>query len=224
MQVKGAVGLVTGGASGLGEAVVRMLAAEGASAVILDVPGSRGAELASEVGESAIFLPADVTDTDQVASAVAQAAEAFGRIDLCVNCAGVSPAHRVVKKDGTLFPLDVFRRAVDVNLVGLFDVVRQAAGAMARNEPGPDGERGLIVNTASIAGIEGQIGQAAYSASKGGVIGLTLPAARELAKTGVRVVTIAPGLIETPMFAGLPPGATESLTASTVFPARLGMK
>ena len=222
MQVKGAVGLVTGGASGLGEAVVRMLAAEGASAAILDVPGSRGAELASEVGESAIFLPADVTDTDQVASAVARAAEAFGRIDLCVNCAGISPAHRVVKKDGTLFPLDVFRRAVDVNLVGLFDVVRQAAAAMARNEPGPDGERGLIVNVASIAGIEGQVGQAAYSASKGGVIALTLPLARDLGQWGIRVMTVCPGIMDTPMLAGVDDRRRAALVDIHVFPKRLG--
>jgi 3-hydroxyacyl-CoA dehydrogenase / 3-hydroxy-2-methylbutyryl-CoA dehydrogenase len=222
MQVKDSVGLVTGGASGLGEAVVRMLAAEGALAAIVDIPGSRGAELASEVGDSAVFVPADVTQPDQVSTAVARIAAEFGRIDLCVNCAGISPAHRIVKRDGTLFPLDVFRRAVDVNLIGLFDVVRQAAGVMARNEPGPDGERGLIVNVASIAGIEGQVGQAAYSASKGGVIALTLPLARDLAQWGIRVMTVCPGIMDTPMLKGIDDARRAALVDIHVFPKRLG--
>lgn len=223
MQVKGSTGLVTGGASGLGEGVVRMLAAEGGRAVIVDLPASRGAELAEELGDGTTFVPADVTVPEQVAGAVAAAVDAYGRIDVCVNCAGVSPAHRVVKRDGTLHPLDTFSRAVEINLVGLFDVVRNAAGAMARNEPGADGERGLIVNTASIAGIEGQTGQAAYAASKGGVIALTLPLARDLAQWGIRVLTICPGIMDTAMLAGVDDERRSALIDLHVFPKRLGV-
>jgi 3-hydroxyacyl-CoA dehydrogenase/3-hydroxy-2-methylbutyryl-CoA dehydrogenase len=222
MQVAGAVGVVTGGASGLGEGVVRMLVGGGGRAVILDRPQSRGADLAGELGAAAAFVPCDVADTVQVEQAVAAAAAAFGRIDVLVSSAGISPAARVVARDGTPFPLAVFRSGIDVNLVGLFDVLRHVAAVMTANEPGDDGERGLIVNVASIAGLEGQVGQASYAASKGGVVALTLPLARDLASWGIRVMCICPGVMDTAMLAG----ATEELRASlvdiNVFPKRLG--
>jgi 3-hydroxyacyl-CoA dehydrogenase / 3-hydroxy-2-methylbutyryl-CoA dehydrogenase len=222
VDVKGAVGLVTGGASGLGLGAVRMLVEEGARAVIVDLPSSPGAALAEEFGDAVVFAPTDVTETDQVQAAVHRAIDEFDRLDLCINCAGISPAHRVVRSDGTLFPLDMFRTAVDVNLIGLFDVVRNAAGAMARNEPGADGERGLIVNVASIAALEGQVGQAAYSASKGGVAALTLPLARDLASIGIRVMTVCPGIMDTGMLAGIDETRRSALIDLHVFPKRLG--
>ena len=163
-----------------------------------------------------------MTKTDQVEAAVAQSVDAFGRIDLCVNAAGIGPAARIVSRDGTLFPLDLFKTTVDINLVGAFDVMRQTAGAMNRNAPGESGERGLIVNVASIAAFEGQPGQASYSASKGGIVALTLPAARDLAKIGVRVMTIAPGIMDTPMLAGADDKRRQALIDIHVFPKRLG--
>ena len=222
MDVKTTAALVTGGASGLGLGVVRMLAEEGARAAIVDLPSSRGAALAEELGDTVVFAPADVTDTNQVQAAVRRAVDEFGRLDLCVNCAGVSPAHRVVKSDGTMFPLDTFRKTVEINLIGLFDVVRTAAAAMTRNDPGADGERGLIVNVASIAALEGQVGQAAYSASKGGVVALTLPLARDLADQGIRVMTVCPGIMDTAMLAGIDDKRRSALVDLHVFPKRLG--
>lgn len=222
MRVADAVGLVTGGGGGLGGAVARMLVEGGGSVAILDVPGSAGAALAAELGDLAVFLPADVTDTEQVTAAVADAVDRFGRIDVCVNAAGISPAARLVGRDGQLFPLEVFKRTIDINLVGAFDVMRQAAGAMARNEPGESGERGLIVNVASIAAFEGQAGQASYSASKGGIVALTLPLARDLAKLGIRVMAIAPGIMDTPMLAGIDDKRRQSLIDIHLFPKRLG--
>ncbi len=222
MDIDGSVALVTGGASGLGEGTVRRLIAAGGKVAILDLPTSRGAELAAELGDAAMFAPADVRDTDQVAAAVAATVDAFGRIDVNVNAAGIAPAHRVVTRDGELFPLDLFRAAIDINLIGLFDVVRRCAAAMGRNEPGPTGERGVIVNVASIAAFEGQVGQAAYTASKGAVVALTLQLARDLAAAGIRVLTVAPGIMDTPMLAAAPAELKEALAKLHVFPKRLG--
>jgi 3-hydroxyacyl-CoA dehydrogenase/3-hydroxy-2-methylbutyryl-CoA dehydrogenase len=222
MRIEDTVALVTGGASGLGEGVVRMVVGAGGRAVVLDRAESRGAELAGELGSAATFVPCDVTQPERVERAVADAAAAFGRIDVLVSSAGISPAARVVARDGTPFPLDLFRRGVDVNLVGLFDVLRHAAAVMTRNEPGADGERGLVVNIASIAGLEGQVGQASYAASKGGVIALTLPLARDLAQWGIRVMCICPGVMDTAMLAGSSDELRQALADINVFPKRLG--
>jgi 3-hydroxyacyl-CoA dehydrogenase/3-hydroxy-2-methylbutyryl-CoA dehydrogenase len=222
MKVEGAVGVVTGGASGLGEGVVRMLVDGGGRAAIFDLPSSRGSELADELGDEAAFFPVDVTDPDAVEASVAGVVERFGRIDVLMNSAGISTGSRVVGRDGSPHPLDHFRRHVEVNLIGLFDVLRQAAVVMARNEPNEDGERGLIVNVASIAAIEGQVGQASYSASKGGVLALTLPLARDLANHGIRVLCVCPGIMDTPMLAGANEQLRKSLMDLTIFPKRLG--
>ena len=222
MHVAGSVGLVTGGASGLGAGVARMLVDGGGKAVILDRAESEGAAFATELGPCAAFVACDVTDSDSVTPAVDAAAAAFGRIDLLLSSAGISPAARVVDRTGAPFPLDVFRRGIDVNLVGLFDVLRLTAAVMTRNEPGDDGERGLIVNIASIAGIEGQVGQASYAASKGGVIALTLPLARDLASWGIRVMCICPGVMDTAMLAGSSDELRAALADINVFPKRLG--
>ena len=211
--------LVTGGASGLGAATVRRVIAEGASALILDLPSSAGAELAAELGERVRFAAADVRDEDQVQEAVAAATE-LGTLRVVVNCAGVGTPGRVIGKRGVL-PLEAFQTVIDINLVGTFNVLRLAAAAMIDNEP-LDGDRGLVIMTASVAAFDGQIGQAAYAASKGGVASLTLTAARDLADKAIRVMTIAPGVMETPMMAGLP-GETKSILEALVpHPARLG--
>ena len=223
MEVNGSVGVVTGGASGLGEGLVRMLMQGGARAVVLDLPSSKGAELVDELGtDSAQFVEVDVAQPDQVERAIAAAHQAFGRIDVVANCAGVSPASLVLSRNKDLYPLDVFRRAVDINLNGLFDVVRWSAYYMSNNEPSAEGERGLIVNVASIAGYEGQMGQAAYAASKGGVIALTLPLARDLARWGIRVMAVAPGIMDTGMLAGIDEERRSKLIDIHVFPKRLG--
>lgn len=222
MRVSESVGLITGGASGLGEGVARMLVSNGGKAVIVDRPGSRGDEIVAELGKNAAYIACDITVPDEVEAAVAAAAEAFGRIDLLVSSAGISPAARLVARDGTPFPLDVFRAGIDVNLVGLFDVLRHAAAVMTRNEPSDEGERGLIVNIASIAGLEGQIGQASYAASKGGVIALTLPLARDLASWGIRVMCICPGVMDTAMLANASDDLRAALADINVFPKRLG--
>jgi NAD(P)-dependent dehydrogenase (short-subunit alcohol dehydrogenase family) len=211
--------LVTGGASGLGAATVRTVIAEGALALILDLPGSAGSALAAELGERVRFSPADVRDEDQVQAAVA-AATKLGTLRVVVNCAGVGTPGRVISKRG-LLPLETFQTVIDINLVGTFNVLRLAAAAMIANEP-LDGDRGLVIMTASVAAFDGQIGQAAYAASKGGVASLTLTAARDLADKAIRVMTIAPGVMETPMMAGLP-GETQSILEALVpHPARLG--
>jgi NAD(P)-dependent dehydrogenase (short-subunit alcohol dehydrogenase family) len=220
MQGKGAV--ITGGGSGLGAATARALAARGARVGILDLGSSNGAKVAEELGGDALFLEADVTSEEQVTSAVDRAAETFGGIYVNVNCAGIGSAGRTVARDGKPFDLAWFRRTIEVNLVGTFNVLRLCAARMAQNEPEAGKERGVIVNTASVAAFEGQIGQCAYSASKGGVVGMTLPIARDLANIGVRVCTIAPGLFATPMLMGLPEPAREALGASVPFPSRLG--
>jgi NAD(P)-dependent dehydrogenase (short-subunit alcohol dehydrogenase family) len=211
--------LVTGGASGLGAATVRRVIAAGASALILDLPNSAGSELAAELGERVRFAAADVRDEDQVQAAVAAATE-LGTLRVVVNCAGVGTPGRVIGKRGVL-PLEAFQTVIDINLVGTFNVLRLAAAAMIDNEP-LDGDRGLVIMTASVAAYDGQIGQAAYAASKGGVASLTLTAARDLADKAIRVMTIAPGVMETPMMAGLP-GETKSILEALVpHPPRLG--
>lgn len=213
------VALVTGGASGLGAGTARALAAGGTGVVLLDLPTSAGAALADELGERVAFVPADVRDEVDVSAALDRARE-LGILRVVVNCAGVGTPGRVLGKRGVL-PLDVFRTVVEINLVGTFNVLRLAADAMAENEP-RDGDRGLIVMTASVAAYDGQIGQAAYAASKGGIVALTLTAARDLAERQIRVMTIAPGVMETPMMAGLPGETRSVLEALVPHPARLG--
>jgi NAD(P)-dependent dehydrogenase (short-subunit alcohol dehydrogenase family) len=220
MQVKGCKALITGGGSGLGEATARRFAVAGAEVTVLDLPQSKGMEVAEQIGGH--FVAADVTVTDEVAAAVEAAAGAMGALHLCLNAAGIAPAHRVIARSGELFPLELYETVLRVNLIGTFDVTRHAAKNMADNIPNDEGERGVIVNVASIAATEGQIGQAAYSASKGGVMAMTLPLARDLASYGIRVNTIAPGIMETPMIAGMTSEVRESLAQVHVFPKRLG--
>ncbi len=213
--------IVTGGASGLGEATARALAARGARVAVLDRDSARGAEVAAAIG--GIFCETDVADAASVAAALGRAAAAHGPARIAVNCAGIAPAARTVDREGRGHDRDLFARVIGVNLIGTFNVASQSAAAMAALEPvTADGERGVIVNTASVAAIEGQIGQIAYAASKGGVAAMTLPMARDLAKSGIRVVAIAPGLFMTPMLSGLPQEAQDSLGAQVPFPARLG--
>lgn len=216
------VGLVTGGASGLGAGVARMLTDAGARVGVVDLPTSRGAELCAELGDAAMFVPADIRDGGAVADAVQAVADGFGRIDLCANCAGVPDAARVLDRNGEMFPLDLYRKVVDVNMVGLFDAVRQSARVMSENEPNDDGERGVIVNVASIAGYDGQAGQAAYAATKGAVIAMTLPLARDLSSFGIRVVTVCPGIFDTGMLAEADERVRDRLSEVHVFPQRLG--
>jgi NAD(P)-dependent dehydrogenase (short-subunit alcohol dehydrogenase family) len=213
------VALVTGGASGLGGATTRRLHEAGAAVVILDLPSSPGAELAAELGDRSRFVPADVRDEAQVQAAI-DAARELGTLRIAVNCAGVGTPGRVVGKRGPL-PLEDFQNVININLVGTFNVTRLAAAAMLDNEP-VDGDRGVIVMTASIAAYDGQIGQAAYAASKGGVVGLTLSAARDLADKAIRVVTVAPGTFETPMLSGLPGEVKTVLEQQVPHPSRLG--
>ncbi len=222
MDLNGRVAIVTGGASGLGNGATRRLLAGGARVAMFDVNRDKGRSAEAELGESSRFVEVDVTDPESVEAAVAGVAELWGSIDVLVNAAGIAPAQRLVSRDGALFDLELFKLVVSVNLIGMFDVIRQTAGVMSRNDPGPDGERGVIVNVASIAAFEGQVGQAAYSASKGGVVGMTLPIARDLGPLGIRVVTIAPGIMDTPLLAGAPPELRESLAKIQVFPQRLG--
>ena len=221
MQINGSTFLVTGGGSGLGGASARRLAAAGANVVILDVNREQGAQLAKEIGANAIFVAADVTDEAQVAAAIAEARKKFGALHGAISCAGIAPAERVLGKTGP-HKLESFSRTIQINLIGTFNVIRLATQAMVENAPNADGERGVILNTASIAAFEGQIGQAAYSASKAGVAGMTLPIARELARFGIRVMTIAPGLFGTPMMAGFSAELQASLGAQVPFPPRLG--
>ncbi|XP_077429921.1 3-hydroxyacyl-CoA dehydrogenase type-2 isoform X2 [Vanacampus margaritifer] len=221
--VKGMVGLVTGGASGLGRATVERLVQSGASAVILDLPSSQGATLAADLGDRCAFAAADVTSEADVRSAVDLAREKFGKLDLAVNCAGIAVAVKTYNFTKDLpHKLDDFQRVINVNIAGTFNVIRLAVGAMAKNEPDADGHRGCIVNTASVAAFDGQVGQAAYSASKGGIVGMTLPIARDLAPMGIRVVTIAPGLFSTPLLEGLPEKVRSFLARQVPFPPRLG--
>jgi NAD(P)-dependent dehydrogenase (short-subunit alcohol dehydrogenase family) len=215
----GDVVLVTGGASGLGAATARSVVDSGAQVVLVDLPTSAGADVARELGEAAIFAPADVRDEDAVGAAVVVATER-GALRVAVNCAGVATPGRVIGKRGVL-PLEAFRTVVEINLVGTFNVLRLAAAAMVDNEP-LDGDRGLVVMTASVAAFDGQVGQAAYAASKGGIAALTLSAARDLAERAIRVMTVAPGVMETPMMAGLPEETRTSLAGLVPHPQRLG--
>lgn len=221
MRIEGSGALVAGGASGLGEATVRRLHALGASVLIADLNEERGAALAAELGDGAAFARADVTNADEVEAAVGQAVEHGDGLRISVCCAGVGWAEKIAGKNGA-HQLQPFETVIRINLIGTFNVLRFASAAMLANEPLDDGERGVNVNTASAAAFDGQIGQVAYAASKGGVVGLTLPAARDLASRGIRVVTIAPGLFDTPLLAALPEDQREALGAQVPFPSRLG--
>lgn len=219
MQIKDTVAVVTGGASGLGLATTKAFLSHGAQVVILDLPTSRGAEAAAELGERACFAAADVTNANEVARAL-DAAEELGPLRVVVNCAGTGDAIRVLSKKG-VYPLDLFARIININLIGSFNALRLGAQRIAGTDLIGE-ERGVIINTASVAAFDGQIGQAAYSASKGGVVGMTLPIARDLADKAIRVVTIAPGMFDTPLLASLPEPARKSLGQQVPHPARLG--
>jgi NAD(P)-dependent dehydrogenase (short-subunit alcohol dehydrogenase family) len=218
MDIQGKVFIVTGGASGLGEGAVRMLVSQGGKVVIADVQAERGEALAKELGQ--IFVKCDVS-SEADGKAVVAAATAQGKLMGLVNCAGIAPAAKTVGKDGA-HPLDLFSKVITVNLIGSFNMIRLAAEAMSRNEAEATGERGVLINTASVAAYDGQIGQAAYAASKGGVVGMTLPIARDLARNGIRCCTIAPGIFGTPMLFGMPQEVQDALAASVPFPSRLG--
>jgi NAD(P)-dependent dehydrogenase (short-subunit alcohol dehydrogenase family) len=219
MNPSGQVAIVTGGGSGLGEATARALAAKGAKVAVLDVGLARAEQVAAELG--GVALKCDVSSADDAEAAVAQAANRLGEPRILVNCAGIAIAMKTTGKDGP-HPLDMFRKVVEVNLIGSFNMIRLVAARAERLDPLAGGERGVIVNTASVAAYDGQIGQAAYAASKGGVVGMTLPVARDLARAGIRVMTIAPGIFRTPMLAGLPQDAQDSLGQQVPFPPRLG--
>jgi 3-hydroxyacyl-CoA dehydrogenase/3-hydroxy-2-methylbutyryl-CoA dehydrogenase len=221
MRIEGAGALIAGGASGLGEATARRLHGDGAEVVIADLNAERGEALAGELGDRARFVEANVTDPDAVEAAVAAAAEAEGGLRISVCCAGIGWAQRTTGKQGP-HDLQIFRNVIEVNLIGTFNVLRLAATAMNENEPDGEGERGVCIQTASIAAFDGQIGQVAYASSKGGIVGLTLPAARDLASRGIRVLTIAPGLFDTPLLAALPEDQRQALGAGIPFPSRLG--
>lgn len=221
MEIKNSIAVVTGGASGLGEATVRKIVALGGKATILDLSEERGKKLVSEFGDRVLFVNTNVTDELSVQTAIDKTVEKFGGIQIVVNCAGIGTPKKVVSKQG---PHDLahFNNIIQVNLIGTFNVIRLAAVKMTGNTPNQHGERGVIINTASVAAFEGQIGQAAYSASKGGIVSMTLPIAREFASHGIRVMTIAPGLFETPLFETLPEAARNALGAMVPFPPRLG--
>jgi 3-hydroxyacyl-CoA dehydrogenase / 3-hydroxy-2-methylbutyryl-CoA dehydrogenase len=221
MELSSISAVITGGASGLGRATAARLAAAGARVALLDRPASAGADVAKSLGPAAVFTPADVTSADEVAGALERAVAAGGGLNVLVNCAGIGTAMKTFGKAGPA-RLEDFTRVIQVNLIGTFNCIRLAAVHMARNTPNPDGERGVVINTASVAAFDGQIGQAAYSASKGGIVGLTLPVARDLAELGIRVVTIAPGIFETPLLGTLPDNVRVSLANQVPFPKRLG--
>jgi 3-hydroxyacyl-CoA dehydrogenase / 3-hydroxy-2-methylbutyryl-CoA dehydrogenase len=221
LDIQNSVSLVTGGASGLGEATARHLIACGSKVLICDLQEEKGITLEHELGENAIFVKTDVTNEDSVKTAVETAYEKWGSLHVLVNCAGIAIAQKTVSKKGP-HDLASFQKVIQVNLIGTFNVIRLAAEKMISNEASEQGERGVIINTASVAAFEGQVGQVAYSASKGGIVGMTLPIARDLAPYGVRVMTIAPGLFDTPLFASLPAEARQALGAMVPFPSRLG--
>lgn len=221
MNLTGKVALITGGASGLGRATAEGLIAKGAKAVLLDRNREAGAAAQAAIGPSALFVETDVTSPDSVQAAIDAATKAFGGVHILVGCAGVGTAGKVIGKDGPQ-PLEKFATTITINLVGQFNCIRLAAVAMGKNTPDENGERGVIINTASVAAFDGQIGQAAYAASKAGLVGMTLPVARELAGQGIRVCTIAPGIFDTPMLAALPEAARQSLGQQVPFPPRLG--
>lgn len=221
MNVNEIIAVVTGGASGLGEATVRKLVRNGGKAVIADRDTEKGGKLAEELGSQTLFAEVDVTSEEDIDAMLDRAIEHFGKVNTVVNCAGIVVGEKVVGREGP-HRLSSFSKVVEVNLIGTFNMIRLAAERMQHNEPNEEGERGVFVNTASVAAFEGQIGQAAYSASKSGVVGMTLPISRELARYGIRVMTVAPGLFETPMFSQLPEDAREALGEMTPFPKRLG--
>jgi NAD(P)-dependent dehydrogenase (short-subunit alcohol dehydrogenase family) len=221
MQLKGSTFIVTGGGSGLGAATVEMIVSNGGNAVIADVNRAAGEALAAKLGKQARFVECDVGREDHGKAAVELALKEFGGLQGLVNCAGIAVGEKTVGKEGP-HALASFARVINVNLIGSFNMIRLAADAMSKQQPNAAGERGVIVNTASVAAFDGQIGQAAYSASKGGIVGMTLPIARDLSRSGIRVVTIAPGIFETPMLKGLPPEVQDSLGKQVPFPSRLG--
>src|SRR5437667_3766924 len=219
MNVSTVKAIITGGASGLGRATAARLLAGGARVAIVDRPASTGAEVAKELGARAAFTPADVTSADDVAAAVAKAREHLGGVNVLVNCAGIGTAMKTFGRNGPA-KLEEFTRVIQINLIGTFNCIRLVAGEMAKETPGASGERGVVINTASVAAFDGQIGHAAYSASKGGIVGMTLPVARDLAELGIRVMTIAPGIFETPLLATLPDPVRASLGKQVPFPPR----
>ncbi|MEX1667410.1 SDR family NAD(P)-dependent oxidoreductase [Zhongshania guokunii] len=222
MNIQGKVAVVSGGASGMGLEIVRRLVSLGAKAVIFDLNATAGAAVVAELGESVVFAEVNVTSEDSIKAGIEQTMTAFGAIHICVNCAGIATGSKTLGKDGP-FPLDLWNKTLAVNLTGTFNVLRLCAEQMAKNTPeNEDGVRGVIMNTASVAAFEGQVGQAAYSASKGGIVGMTLPIARDLSSIGIRVNCIAPGLINTPMFESLPAPVYEALSSTPLFPKRLG--
>jgi 3-hydroxyacyl-CoA dehydrogenase / 3-hydroxy-2-methylbutyryl-CoA dehydrogenase len=221
MKLRESIAIVTGGASGLGEACVRALAKEGAKVCIFDLAADRGEKIAAELGGNVLFARADVTSEESVQLAIKQALDAFGGMNVAINCAGIGDPAKVLSKKGPM-PLSFFNRMLQINLVGTFNVDRLVIEQMVKNAPNEDGEKGVIINTASVAAFDGQIGQPAYSASKAGIVGMTLPLARECADYGIRVMTIAPGLFATPLLASLPQEAQEALGKMTPFPKRLG--
>ncbi|AMO99206.1 short chain dehydrogenase family protein [Collimonas arenae] len=221
MQIENNVFLISGGGSGLGAATAAMLVAAGGKVVIADVNKEAGAALATQLGANARFVATDVCNEASATEAVNTAVTVFGGLHGLINCAGVAPAKRIVGKEGP-HGLEDFTRVVQINLIGTFNMMRLAADAMSKGEPNADGERGVVINTASVAAFDGQIGQAAYASSKGGVVALTLPAARELARHGIRVMTIAPGIMETPMLMGMPQEVQDALGKMVPFPSRLG--
>ncbi|APU30693.1 3-hydroxy-2-methylbutyryl-CoA dehydrogenase [Ectopseudomonas alcaliphila JAB1] len=221
MRIDESVFLISGGASGLGLATARELVGRGGKVVLLDINAAPGQQALAELGGNARFVCADITREEDGQAAVAQALAVFGALHGLVNCAGVAPAEKVLGRNGA-HGLDSFRRTVEINLIGSFNLLRLAAEAMAQNTPNAEGERGVIINTASVAAFDGQMGQVAYAASKGGVAALTLPAARDLARSGIRVMCVAPGVFETPMMAGMPQEVRDSLAAGVPFPPRLG--
>jgi NAD(P)-dependent dehydrogenase (short-subunit alcohol dehydrogenase family) len=221
MQLVGSVAVITGGASGLGATTARLFAGAGAKLALWDLNAEAGNALAAEFGTNGLFIKTDVTNSDDVQRALTQVQEQFGSVHIVINCAGIGTAERVIGRQGPL-PLERFARVIQINLIGTFNVIRLAAVLMMQNTPNAEGERGIIINTASVAAFEGQIGQPAYAASKAGVTGMTLPIAREFASHGIRVVAIAPGVFDTPMVAGLPEPARQALSTTVPFPKRLG--
>jgi len=221
MKISGKTAIVTGGASGIGEACAVMLAENGANVIIADMQEEKGKALAERIGDKAVFIKCDVTKTEDIKATCQLAVDKFGGLHILINNAGIGSAGRTIGKDGP-FNIEWFKMTINVNLIGAFEMLSNAAWIMSKNQPDEGGEKGVIVNTASVAAFDGQIGQAAYSASKGGIVGMTLPVARDLAREGIRVCTIAPGIIDTPMMQLLPQAARDSLAAQVPFPQRLG--
>lgn len=222
MNIKDKTAIITGGASGLGEACARQLVAKGANVAIFDIEMDKGEALATDLGSKAISIKADVTSEESIQEGISRTIDAFGAVHIVVNCAGAGPPMKVLSKNGP-FPLDQFSRVIQLNLVGTFNVIRLGVEQMVKNEPDESGDKGVIINTASVAAFDGQIGQAAYSASKAGIVGMTLPIARECAAYGIRMMTIAPGIFDTPLLAELPEHVLEALGQMVPFPSRLGM-